>query len=82
MTISILKIVLVLIILSVMIMVLVTINHFFAGGFHSTTNEIEEYRREINERDDVISDQSEFRHLVAAKKESICHKISRRRDNN
>ena len=64
MTISILKILLVLVILSVMIILLVTINHFFAHGFETDDDEIEELRREVSDNRDVITDKSSFRDLV------------------
>lgn len=64
MTLSILKIVLVLVLLAGMIILLVTVNHFFAGGFDSDNNDIDELRRNIKDKDEVISDQNVFRNLV------------------
>lgn len=64
MTISILKAVLVLVILAVMIILLIAINHFFAGGFDCGGDEIDDFRKEIENGDEVISDKNVFGRLV------------------
>ena len=67
MTITILKALLVTVILAVMIIVLITINHFFAGGFNSDTNGIDELCQDVLENEDVITDNSAFREFVKVK---------------
>lgn len=64
MTILILKILLVLVILAVMIIVLVSINHVLAGGFDCSNDDIDEFRQDIIDNEEVISDHSSFRELV------------------
>lgn len=74
MVITILKVISVLVILAMMILLLVTMNHFLAGGFDCSNEEIDSLRNDVSETDDVISDESAFRHLVERPLESRDHK--------
>ncbi|MBD5288455.1 MAG: hypothetical protein HDS28_05200 [Bacteroides sp.] len=60
----ILKGMLVLIILVAMVMILLGINQLFTGNFHTEEEEINQLRKDIDEKDDVITSQSLFRKFL------------------
>lgn len=64
MTISILKAVLVLVTLAVMILVLIGINHLFSGNFDLSQSDIDDMRHDLNDKEDVITENSVFNELV------------------
>lgn len=64
MTITILKAVSTIVLLAMMIVVLLSMNHFLRGGFDSRQDDVDKMRRDLDETDEVISDESVFRDLV------------------
>ena len=64
MVISVFKAVLIIVILGVMVLILLGINHLFAGNFDADEDDAAELRKDLDERKDVISDQSVFHDLV------------------
>lgn len=54
------KIILVVVLLVAMVMVLLGIGHLFSGNFNTVQNDIDELRREVRERDEVISAKNSF----------------------
>lgn len=64
MIISILKVMVVLVILAMMILLLVSVDHFLAGSFDCSDEDIDALRHDINDTTDVISDHSSFSQLV------------------
>lgn len=59
-----------------MIIVLMTINHFLAHGFESDDDDMEELKRDIDERKEVITDKSSFHQLV-----KVNHTYERKKEN-
>lgn len=70
MVISILQAVIVIVILAVMIVILIGINHMSNGDFTTEESDIEQLRKDVNENDDVITDQNMFTELVNVRVES------------
>ncbi|MDE6006419.1 MAG: hypothetical protein K2G67_02565 [Muribaculaceae bacterium] len=67
MAIPILKALLVVVILGVMILVLLGINHIFSGNFSVDSSDMDDLRQEVNESDEVISNNGAFTELVKVK---------------
>lgn len=61
------KIILVVVLLVAMVMVLLGIGHLFSGNFNTGQNEIDELRREVLERDEVISPKNSFHDFVGTR---------------
>lgn len=59
-----LKFILVLVILVAMIVILLGINQLFSGNFSSSEKETSDFRREVREKDEVMSSQNLFRRFL------------------
>lgn len=67
MAIPILKALLVVVILGVMILLLLGINHIFSGSFSIEDTEVDNLRQELEETNEVISNNGAFTELVEVK---------------
>lgn len=68
MTIPILKALLVIVILAVMVLILLGINHIFSGNFDVAREDEESLRRDLEEKEDVITEKSVFSELLRRNK--------------
>lgn len=64
MTITILKAVAVIVILALMILLLLSVNHFLRGDFDARQSDADRLREELDNKREVITDESIFNRLV------------------
>ena len=64
MAVQILKVIIVMVIIALMILVLVSINHYLAGGFNCSGEDIDELRRDVSDHDEVVSEKGSFGDLI------------------
>lgn len=64
MTISVLKAVFIIVILAAMVILLLGINHIFSGNFNARTEDADRLRRDLEEKEDVITEDNVFESLV------------------
>lgn len=73
MTITLLKAVSVIIILAIMILILLSVNHLASKDFDASDADLDRMREDLEETDDVITDESVFRELVKVPRRSDTH---------
>ena len=64
MTITILKAISIIIVLAVMVLILMSVNHLISGTFDSEPSDIKQMREDLEEDENVITDESVFKDLV------------------
>lgn len=57
----------VILLLVVMVMLLLGVSHLFSGNFNTKHEDLTQLRQDVEDKDEVISDQSVFHGLVAGK---------------
>lgn len=65
MTLTILKIIAVVVILAAMFVILIGIGHLLSGKFDTNAAEIDELRKDVEQRSSVISDNNSFHDFLA-----------------
>lgn len=67
MTVTILKSVIIIVILAIMILVLLGINHFFSGNFSVGSEDADSLRKDVEEKEDVVTPGNLFGEFVRRK---------------
>lgn len=67
MTITIIKIIAVVVILAAMLVILMGIGHLYSGNFNTDMGEMDQFRKDVENKEDVVSSSSAFHQFLAGR---------------
>lgn len=74
---AILKVILVVLLLASMVLILLSIGHLSMGTFHHDPDSLDDLRREVDEKEDVIGKGNIFRSLVGTSRRNGSGRIGK-----